>query len=169
MTDRLQNIHLMARFWSKVTLCQHGAMHCTSCCWPWHGSTHEPPRNYGKFYFRSRYDYAHRVAYIMAYGEIPDGMLVLHHCDNPPCVRPAHLFLGTHKDNLDDAKSKGRFHGTDGRKLTWQDVTEIRALAADGMKHVSIARQYGIGQPHIFRIVHNLAWKEENRPQEGSQ
>ncbi|MEO0085709.1 MAG: HNH endonuclease signature motif containing protein [candidate division WOR-3 bacterium] len=73
-------------------------------CWPWTGCRH-PTLGYGFF----RGDYAHREAYRRAYGPIPNGMCVCHRCDNPECCNPAHLFVGTHRDNIQDSIRKGRF------------------------------------------------------------
>lgn len=97
------------RFWAKVNK--------TEGCWLWTASrTHE---GYGMFSIQGRRHYAQRVAWMLTYGLIPEGMLVLHRCDNPPCCRPDHLFLGTHADNMADMATKGR-HAAKGRSdATW--------------------------------------------------
>ena len=87
-----------SRFWAKVDT--------SGGCWKWMASTDR--KGYGHISYRSQLLQAHRVSYIMVYGPIPDGLCVLHKCDNPGCVNPDHLFLGTHKDNSDDKISKGR-------------------------------------------------------------
>ena len=75
-------------------------------CWPWMASC--KPTGYGQTWDGKHVTYAHRAVYVFAFGPIPDGMFVCHHCDNPICCRPSHLFLGTHADNMQDMLSKGR-------------------------------------------------------------
>lgn len=75
-------------------------------CWEWQGS--RMGGAYGRVHVQRRGRYAHRVAWELTNGPIPDGLVVCHHCDNPPCVRPDHLFLGTVQDNTDDKMRKGR-------------------------------------------------------------
>lgn len=86
------------RFWPKVEK--------TDSCWIWKAARR--PDNYGQFKFRGQMMNANRVSWILHNGEIPDGLLVCHRCDNPPCINPDHLFLGSHQDNRTDAVKKGR-------------------------------------------------------------
>lgn len=98
-------------------------------CWPWLGS-HIGQSKYGQCRCVGE-QYAHRVAFILFVGDIPEGFEVLHTCDNPPCVRPSHLFVGTHKDNMADMARKGRSGGH------YIRTPEIRAkIAAFRRKHV---------------------------------
>lgn len=86
------------RFWSKVNK--------TDGCWVWTGAT---ARGYGIILHDGHMWRAPRLSYLWAYGDLPDGLLVCHACDNPACVRPDHLFLGTQQDNVDDKMAKGRW------------------------------------------------------------
>ena len=100
----------------------------------------------------------------MANGPIPAGMQVLHRCDNPPCVRPDHLFLGTNKDNVDDKMAKGRHkcpHGTDHHraKLTEDQVREIRRLRSAGEEIKPLAKRFGVTHPLISAIANRRIWK----------
>jgi hypothetical protein len=80
----------------------------TEDCWLWTGQTYETKRPYGRFHFRDKRYLAHRISWVLHFGEIPPGLLVCHRCDNPKCVRPDHLFLGTYADNKWDSVRKGR-------------------------------------------------------------
>ena len=121
------------RLWPKVVK--------TNTCWVWTGDTNGA---YGNFWFKQRKYKTHRIAWMLAYGPIPDGALVLHSCDIPLCVRPSHLFLGDKRLNALDCvwkrrngertrpsrKPRGERHGN--RKLTDEGVREIRSMLNDG-------------------------------------
>ena len=99
MAATSQSIH--HRFWSKV--------HVTNGCWLWTRCRRKD--GYGKLGLFGEIVYAHRVAWLLTNGPIPKGLCVLHHCDNPPCCNPDHLFLGTRADNATDRDTKGRTRG----------------------------------------------------------
>jgi len=90
------------RFWQKVEVIPGHE------CWEW--SAYRMPNGYGKFKFNDKEGLAHRASWEIHFGPIPEGLFVCHHCDNPGCVRPDHLFLGTPQDNVDDMYAKGRDH-----------------------------------------------------------
>jgi hypothetical protein len=111
---------------------------------------------------------AHRMAWILTYGEIPDGLLVCHHCDNSLCVRPEHLFLGTQKDNIHDAWKKERaksnwphrIRESHGRaKLTEKEVSGIRnEYLTSKTTYRKLADKYKVSQANIWSIVKNRSW-----------
>jgi len=131
-------------------------------CIEWTGARNTD--GYGNRWFRGRCWKAHRVAWVEANGEIPEEMHVLHHCDNPSCVNPEHLFLGTHADNMADMKAKKRFkipprrpgdpHPT--AKLTQEQVDAIRS---DTRSQRTIAADYGISQPNVSMIKTHTIWR----------
>jgi len=130
-------------------------------CFLWTGTT---TGGYGRVRRGKRTHYAHRVAYELLVGPIPEGMCVLHRCDTPPCVNPAHLFLGTIADNNQDMVQKGRGIAKSGEqhcraRLTEDDVLAIRARAAAGETQRPLAREYGVDQATISNIVTRKSWK----------
>lgn len=109
----LMDAKTMARFWRAAGTCEHGRS-CGGCCWEWHGTIR---RGYGYFHMtahglKSQWR-AHRVAWIYTHGAIPQDLLVLHGCDNKPCVNPQHLHLGTTADNIAEAVSRNRIQTGD--------------------------------------------------------
>lgn len=91
----------ISAFWSHVNKSAGD-----SACWPWQASVNKA--GYGWFRWEHRSQLAHRLAYAITFGEIPEGMYICHRCDNPPCCNPDHLWLGTHADNQRDKVAKGR-------------------------------------------------------------
>lgn len=128
-------------------------------CWVWTGDLDDS--GYGKRGAQR----VHRKAWELAYGPIPVGLLVLHRCDNPPCVRPDHLFLGTHADNMRDMVAKGRqnrpAHGSPGERnpraiLTAEQVAEIRQATET---HRQVAARYGMSIAAIRDIRQGRRWR----------
>lgn len=117
---------------------------------------------YGVFKYHLRQHKAHRFSFEIAHGKIPEGLDVLHRCDTPPCVNPAHLFLGTQSDNNRDRDSKLRHaHGTRNyfAKLTESDIRSIRELHARGVPQKDIAKEFNIDRHHVSNIVKHRHWK----------
>ena len=129
-------------------------------CWSWAACRDKD--GYGMFWDGDRLVRAHRYSYMLAIGIIPEGLQVLHRCDNPSCVNPDHLFLGTHADNADDRNAKGRqAYGTkvNTAKLSEKDVREIRDfLATCHYSQNEIAAMYGVRQPTISVIKTGRTW-----------
>lgn len=146
------------RFWSKVP-----SITSTKTCWEWGAGRHE--RGYGTFRLNGKMLKAHRVAWELTHGEIPDGLWVLHKCDNPACVNPNHLFLGTHQDNVDDKVSKNRQAKQAGEKhpqhkLTLKQVNSIRSQYVPGkVSQEKLARDFGVGQSEISDIINRKRWQ----------
>lgn len=105
----------------------------------------------------------HRLIYTHFYGEIPDGLCVCHDCDNPPCVNPAHLFLGTNKDNMEDMAKKGRAYRTIGEKSGMCKLTteQIIAIRGDNRKQIEIAEDYGVARSTVCMIKNRTSRKYE--------
>ena len=140
----------MKRFWSKVNM--------DGECWLWEGCRIGP--GYGQFRLEGKMIGAHRMAYILEVGEIPEGHYVCHSCDNPSCVNPAHLFVGEPQANADDMKAKGRsMRGAKHHKakLTEEDVRAIRA--DDETSHADLGRRYGVQHTAIVKIRQGRTWK----------
>lgn len=138
------------RFWAKVN---KGA---PNGCWEWTAS--RTKKGYGHFGFNGRTFIAHRFVLMMQGHEIPEDMAVCHRCDNPPCVNPEHLFIGTNQDNVDDMVSKGRHHGRNPAKLTPEKVLEARLRATQGESHRSIARSMGVASTTLSYAVNGTNW-----------
>ena len=153
---------LEQRFWSKVRK--------TSDCWIWIAArgyfNGKKGAGYGRFLIGSRRDgtnrpvYAHRLAWELSNGDIPDGMFVLHKCDNPSCVRPDHLFLGTHDDNMKDMASKMRSCvGQKHRDVILDEgkVKEIRMRYKRG-NGPKLAEEYGVSIQTLYAALKGRSW-----------
>jgi hypothetical protein len=147
---------LPARFWAKVNPFGQLPTHCPelSQCWVW--TAYCRPDGYGQFRSYGRLVYTHRLSYAALVSPIPEGLHVLHHCDNPPCVRPGHLFAGTQVDNVADMIRKGRHWNS---KLNDAKVLEIIRRASQGLTQPEIARQFGVSRSIVGQIVRREVWK----------
>lgn len=131
-------------------------------CWGWRGSKGKNGYSYLGVSGQSRL--AHRLSYELHVGHIPTGVFVCHHCDNPGCCNPAHLFLGTQADNMKDCATKGRTRRTptiqgEGHyraKVTQADVRDIRTSSAS---QSDLARKYGLSRSSIAAIKTRKSWK----------
>jgi hypothetical protein len=133
-------------------------------CWEWGGARNE--HGYGqtaiKHYLQMK---AHRLSWMIHHSIIADEVCVLHKCDNPPCVNPDHLFIGTKKDNMQDCSRKGRVRyilrrgeSNECAKLTDKKVAEARRLYASGDSLRSVAQRYGVNSKTMSRAIHGLQW-----------
>ncbi len=143
------------KFWEKVKKSTRG-------CWEWQACL--SATGYGRFNFKGRNAIAHRVAWEMKFGPIPNNILVLHKCDNRKCVRPVHLFLGTQQENIRDMHFKRRINPPKGErgglaKLTELQVKEIRNLyALGGTSYPKLSRYFNVNQTTIGRIIKRITW-----------
>jgi hypothetical protein len=143
------------RFWAKVD--KSGA------CWTWKASFRRD--GYGRMFTHSGVVAAHRLAWELTNGPVPDGRYVLHRCDNRACVRPEHLFLGDHAANMADMSAKSRHAIVKGErhpraKLTAEQVAEIRKLRSSGMLLRELAARFGIGTSYAGEVARGDRWTE---------
>jgi|ERR1700730_3056528 len=135
----------IARFWSYVD--RRGPDEC----WPWKAL--RSPRGYGRFVVNHKVIVASRLAWLIHSGADPGQLLVCHRCDNPSCMNPSHLFLGTDKDNRDDMLAKGRWRTwTPEIKVTVNDVREIRQMRAEGWLLKHIAKKFNVSIALVSQI-----------------
>ena len=154
---RLDCLLMPARFWTKVRI--------TPGCWLWQAGKN--PLGYGRFGLNGETPSAHRVAWELHNGTVPVGLWVLHRCDNPSCVNPDHLWLGTHADNMADMAAKGR--GRQGHpsgtkayhaKLTSAQAKAIRTLRANGANQREVARQFGVHRSTVQDITQGRTYAD---------
>lgn len=147
MPRRREDDH--ARFWSRVRKSDGDG------CWEW---THTMSKGYGVIKMRGKAMHAHRAAWILANGPIPDGLFVCHACDNRPCVRLSHLFLGTHTDNMRDMHQKRPvWQRASQAKLTTDECLSIRQHRQSGSTLTAIAAKYNVSHAAIIKA---LKWVE---------
>jgi hypothetical protein len=136
------------RFWSKVQK--------SDDCWIWTGS--KTGEGYGSLRVGARTVGTHRFSWVIENGSIPKGLSVLHRCDNPSCVRPSHLFLGTQKDNMQDCMAKGRGNKARGMKhgkakLTPEMVLAMRAVRNEGLSYAQIGKRFGVWPGTAYNAI----------------
>lgn len=143
-------------FWSKIDT--------SGECWTWTAAIDQ--KGYGCFMRRGVPTRAHRVAYELTHGPIPPGLLALHRCDNPPCCNPAHLFLGTHADNVRDMDRKGRRRNTPHHgghngmaRLTASTVRLIRHERAQGATLSLLAKRFNVTMSTVSKVALGRSWK----------
>jgi hypothetical protein len=146
---------LGTRFWRKVEKGED--------CWEWVGF--RGPLGYGRTTIKKRLFLAHRVAWALSFGPIPPGLWVLHHCDNPPCVRPEHLFLGTQQDNVEDMWAKGRqkdvFMVPRGSSHSFAKLSDEQVIVIKHRAESSrtLALEFGVGHKTILKIKSGVSWR----------
>ncbi len=143
-------------FWKRINI------KSKDDCWEWQGCTNT--HGYGICSINYIKQYVHRIAYELTHGEIPNGLCILHTCDNPSCCNPAHLFLGTQQDNINDKTNKGRQARGErnGRhKLTEEEVKEIRRLYSTGKYfQKELGNMFGVSFPQVSHIINNKQWRK---------
>lgn len=137
-------------------------VHKTTTCWLWTGhrqkETKQGQNNYGRFFYKGANCLAHKVSYLLLKGEVLEGLTVRHTCDNPPCVNPEHLQLGTQQQNMQDMVTRGR-QGSSSKTLrvksllSGEQATDIRKQCSQGTPQRILAVKYGVSQSTISHVV----------------
>lgn len=151
-------LSMKTRIMSKVDVDRNG-------CWIWKGSYRKS--GYGKMNVGSKASgtrhtaTASRVSYETFVGPIPDGMVICHKCDNPKCVNPNHLFVGTFKDNYDDMVAKGRRNNARGSRIATSKLTDakVRKIKKSRRSTQELADQFGVSASTVRRILNGTTWK----------
>lgn len=140
---------------------EHAEPEPNSGCLLWLHATDR--RGYGRVSFSGRKVRAHRLAWELTNGAVPDGKFVLHKCDVPTCIRPAHLFLGNHDENMADMQAKGRGalgHKNGAARLTATAVAEIRKLVGAGSMQKDVAKMFAVSKSTISLICLGRIWRD---------
>jgi hypothetical protein len=152
------------RFWRSVRKSEG--------CWEWTAGRFSDGMRYGQFRVGKKKLKAHRFSYMIHHGSIPDGMKVLHKCDNPICMRPDHHFLGTNADNTDDMVRKGRakngskehaylYRGelNPAAKITAEIAGEIRRKTSEGVPRKMMVKAFGLSPTQVANIARGQSWR----------
>jgi len=146
---------LQERFWNNITPADENT------CWKWKGNINS--NGYGRISIKKKHIYAHRASWIIHFGCIPKGLHVLHHCDNPSCVNPDHLFIGTNLDNIKDKVKKRRQSVGEERpasKLNNDLVRRIRYLFHEkGYSNKELSKLFGVSRSQISDVSHYKSWR----------
>jgi len=147
---------LPVRFYEKVDKSSHPE------CWLWIGWRDQD--GYGMFWLNGRDVRATRVAWELENGPSPPGSIIMHSCDNPPCVNPGHLRPGTHTENMLDMRAKSRGigganHHRSAAILTEEQVLEIRRLNDEGARNIDLTKMFNVSHSTISFIVHRKNWR----------
>lgn len=136
-------------------------------CWVWTAYCTGGDGGYGRIRVRIENEWkmrgAHRIAWELYIGQIPPRLLVCHHCDNPPCVNPAHLFLGTDADNMADRDRKERRTAPKGEqngeaKLSESEALQVLRRKTTGQRLIDVAAEFGVSVPQVSRIWRGDSW-----------
>lgn len=145
----------MKRFWDKVKKGEPDE------CWEWIAGKN--PSGYGKIQMKGDAVGAHRVSYELHHGAIPEGLMVLHSCDNPACVNPAHLRVGTPLDNMQDKMMRGRHRTVCGMQQPTSKLTELQVMKIRMLRGIftqrRLAEMFGITQENVHCVQVGKSWK----------
>jgi hypothetical protein len=161
-TTKVPTPTVEADFWSRADKTETG-------CWLWSGTL---IHGYGSVRFRGRSWRAHRLAWILTHGQIPKDQGILHLCDQPSCIRPEHLYAGSHSENMQDAHNRSRFPRTGQRpgeahamaKLTAEDVRAIHSRLVNGESQAALSKAFGVTASNIGAISRGKSWRHLGLP-----